>query len=75
MVLFNSRSQGETKTETVSYLMSAEPKTSQTYIISWQEVWESGVAVMQVGESAFDIPFNVKTNLIYSVSSEPGKCS
>lgn len=65
---------GQIETKTVEYNMAAEPHTKVTYIVTWQEVWETGVAEVTSGSNLIDIPFKVKTNLIYKIDSEPATC-
>ncbi|MFL5627374.1 MAG: hypothetical protein ACJ788_17500 [Ktedonobacteraceae bacterium] len=66
------QNQFEAKTE--SYHMEAEPGTNQVYVITWQEVWESGTAQVVKGSDVITIPFRVKTNLISSVDSSRMDC-
>lgn len=44
------------------------------YAITWKEVWESGIADMVVGKDTINIPFRIKTNLIYEVNSTQLSC-
>jgi hypothetical protein len=65
---------GQIETKTVEYDMAAEPQTKVTYIVTWQEVWESGVAEITSGTDLIEVPFKAKTNLIYKIESEPATC-
>jgi len=65
---------GQIETKTVEYNMAAEPQTKVTYIVTWQEVWETGTAEVTSGSDLIEIPFKVKTNLVYQIDSEPSSC-
>ena len=66
--------QGQIDSRTVSYRMEAEPGRNLVYAITWKEVWESGIADMVVGKDTINIPFRIKTNLIYEVNSTQLSC-
>lgn len=67
--------QGQIDTRTVAYHMEAQPRTNQAYIITWKEVWESGMAQTTAINDVITIPFKVKTNLIYEVDSKKLDCN
>jgi hypothetical protein len=66
--------QGQIDTRQISYHMEALPGTNQVYVITWQEVWDSGVAQVNAGNDNITIPFRVKTNLVYQVDSTRLDC-
>jgi hypothetical protein len=65
---------GQIETKTVEYDMAAEPYTKVTYIVTWQEVWENGVAKVNSNGTPIEVNFKAKTNLIYKIDSEPASC-
>lgn len=67
--------QGQVASRTVSYRMEAEPGTNQIYVITWQEVWDTGTAQTITGADTITVPFQVKTNLIYKVDSSKLPCN
>lgn len=67
-------SNGQIETKTIEYEMQAEPKTRVTYVFTWQEEWKSGVAEVTAGGDLISIPFEIRSNLIYSTQSEPSSC-
>lgn len=67
--------QGQVASRTISYHMEAEPGTNQIYVITWQEVWDTGTAQTITGADTITVPFQVKTNLIYEVNSSKLPCN
>lgn len=65
--------QGQLETRTIAYRIEAEPHTNQVYDFSWKEVWEYGTAQTVNGE--INIPFEVKTDLVYDVDSRDLGCN
>jgi hypothetical protein len=65
---------GQIETKTVEYDMAADPYTKITYIVTWQEVWENGVAKVNSDGTPIEVNFKAKTNLIYRIDSEPAPC-
>lgn len=66
--------QGQINSQEVSYSMEAQSKTRVTYIITWSEVWESGIALVETDDGSLEVPFRVRTNIIYDIDSESFDC-
>lgn len=66
---------GQIDTKTIEYDMGAEPRTKVQYVIKMQEIWESGTAEVNWAKDNIEMPFKVKTNLVYSINSEKIACS
>jgi len=66
--------QGQIDERTINTTLTAEPETNQSYLITWQEIWESGSGIAVVGEDTVSIPFRVRTNVIHSIFSEKLSC-
>jgi hypothetical protein len=67
--------QGQIDSRTVTYRMEAEPGTNQVYVITWQEVWETGTAQVVTETETISVPFRAKTNLIYQIDSMQLPCN
>jgi hypothetical protein len=65
---------GQIDTRAIEYNMAAAPGTSVVYYVAWKEVWETGTGNVSVSNSELNVPFRVKTNVVYEVSSEPRTC-
>lgn len=65
---------GQVDTISIEYLTAAAPGTSVAYIVTLKEVWESGVANVINGGTPTQVPFRVKTNLVYEITSQPRTC-
>lgn len=65
---------GQVDTISIEYNTAAAPGTSVAYIVTLKELWESGVATVTTGNSEGKVPFRVKTNLIYEITSQPRTC-
>lgn len=65
---------GQIDTRAIEYNMAAAPRTSVVYYVVWKEIWETGTGNVSVTNSALNVPFRVKTNVVYEVSSEPRTC-
>lgn len=68
---FEDNQVSETK---FAYYLTAAPRTYQYYVITWTEIWEKGVAYVVKNNQSLDVPFRVKTNVIYQVESETRPC-
>jgi len=67
--------QSQIDSQTVEYDMKVDPGWNVKYIITWSEVWRSGNAKMVTANDSVDVPFQVKTNLIYRVDSQKSNCN
>ena len=67
--------QGEVDSEFFSTNIEAQPGTSVTYIITWSEIWESGVALVQSGPDVVEVPFQVRKGILRETDSETANCS
>jgi len=67
--------QGEVNTETVRSYMEASSGSNQVYTVTWYEVWGSGVAEVASGDTIIEVPFRIKTDLIYAIDSEKLECN
>lgn len=66
--------QGQVDTRTLDTELAAEPNTNVKYIITWQEIWDYGVADVYDGVTMMSVPFRVKKELSYSIESENLGC-
>jgi hypothetical protein len=67
--------QGQIDTKTVEYDMAAEPGTNLVYLITWQEIWEKGMAQVTSGIDNVLVPFKVKSNVVYKIDSQSLGCN
>lgn len=58
----------------VEITLTAPPKTDQVYTITWQEVWEPAIAKVASDGATIELPFKVKTDLIYKIESQAVTC-
>jgi hypothetical protein len=65
---------GQVDTISIEYNTAAAPGTSVAYVVTLKEVWESGIADVTEGNILKQVPFRVKTNLIYEITSQPRTC-
>jgi hypothetical protein len=66
--------QGEINSQSIEYVIAAEPETNQVYTIIWKEIWETGVAEVLSGNDVIAAPFRVKTGLVYEIESVGYAC-
>jgi hypothetical protein len=55
--------------------MAAEPGTNLVYLITWQEIWEKGMAQVTSGIDNVLVPFKVKSNVVYKIDSQSLGCN
>jgi hypothetical protein len=66
--------QGQIASQKAVYHMEAQPKTKVVYVVNWQEVWDTGVATALAGNDLIEVPFRIRTNVIYEITSEEFSC-
>ncbi len=64
----------QVNTSTITYDLAANPYSYQFYTITGTEIWENGLANVVKDNQPISVPFRVKTNLIYQISSETRQC-
>lgn len=65
---------GQIDTRSIEYTMAAQPHSNVRYVVTWSEVWEDGTTALEMGGAKIEVPFKVRTNLIYAVDSVPLGC-